>query len=135
MRLRLVGATALHAELTRFGTTERLGEALSGRLRELGNVWLEAIKVATTPYFPKSHDDVILPIKYLSQVAEQCKTDAVVREEMHAALEELLRKARLDLADYGWPLTQDGQREAELDRLVSEAEDMLVARLVGGTPS
>lgn len=135
VRLKLVGATSLHAELTRFGTTDRLGEALSVRLKELGSVWLESIKVATTPYFQKSHDDVILPIKYLSQVAEICKTDAVVRDEMHAALEELLRKARSELAEYGWPLTQELQRETELDRLINQAEDMLVARLVGGTPS
>lgn len=132
VRVRLTGNTRLHAVLTRPGTLERLVESLGHRFSELGDVWVEAVKVATAPSMERSSDETLLPLKYLSQVSDACRNDQVIRKELAGVLEELLKKARHDLATYDAPVARSDDDDEELLRLISSAEDMLVARLVAG---
>lgn len=130
LRIRVEGATKLHANLTRLGTVEKLNDALALQLREFGDIWLESLKVATRPAGEKSSADHDLPLKYLSQVADELRSDPIARQELIVALEELLRKSRMELAETHWPLVDDQQQEGELTRLLDMAENLLVARLV-----
>jgi DNA repair protein SbcD/Mre11 len=130
LRVRLEGATRLHAELSRFGTVEKLNDALASRMPEFGDIWLESVKIATRPAEIASSADHDLPLKYLSQVADELRNDSGARQELFVALEELLRKSRTELAEVNWPLVDGKQQDLELTRLLRVAEDLLVARLV-----
>lgn len=132
IRVRIVGETALHGQLTQAGVLEQLREALSTRLADWGDIWLESVRVESTPFLSSSTDELITPLKYLSQVAEDCRKDPILRKEMEDVLEELLKNARGDLSGYSWPLVQPSERDAEVTRLLGVAEDMLVARLMEG---
>ncbi len=131
VRLHLEGDTALHAELTRPETLERLSETLAARMHQLGDTWLESVKVRTHP--PRellTSADLDLPLKYLSQITDEMRSDEALRNELHSALEELLRKARVELSEVGWGLVQEANRDQELLNLISQAEDLLVSRLM-----
>jgi exonuclease SbcD len=130
VRVRLTGSTALHSELTRSGTVARLGDTFSARLADLGDVWLESLKIDTRPAQVVSADDMLLPLKYLCQVAEEARENANTRGEMLEILEELLKKARSELSEYHWPLTEPEQQTEELVARLRQAEDLLVARLI-----
>lgn len=132
IRVRLTGSTSLHAELTRAGAVDRVAETVGRRLREMGDCWVETIKIATGPFLEQSATEVLLPLKYLSRVSDQCRQDKHSRDELQEVLEELLKKARRDLSDYGFALATGEQPEEELNRYIRRAEDMLVARLMGG---
>ncbi len=132
VRTQLSGASALHRDLTSRGTVDQLTETLASRLAELGDVWLESVKVASTPYFDAPEEDLMLPLKYLSLVGKQCQEDPALREELGQVLEELLKNARSDLNGYDWPLADLARRDAELERCIRRAEEMLVARLATG---
>lgn len=135
IRVRIFGSSKLHAELTRFGTLERLGDVFAHRLSQIGDLWLETIKISTTPFLKGSAEDVLLPIKYLSRVTEACRHDPILREQFEESLEELLKKTRQELSEYGCPIADESKRAAEFDRLMGMAEDMLVARLLGDDAS
>ncbi len=131
VRLHLEGNTALHAELTVPETLEHLNETLAARVHQLGDVWLESIKVRTHPArVVASSADLDLPLKYLSQITDEVREDEALRKELQSSLDELLKKARVELAEVGWPLVQDGSRDDELLALIGQAEDLLVSRLV-----
>ena len=132
MRIQLVGSTTLHAELTRSGCVDRLSESTARRLREVGNIWVESVKIASEPFLEKRTTDVLQPIKYLSRVAEECRSDKFLRSELEDSLEELFKKARRDLSEYGLPIAKGDALDEELNHYIRQAEDMLVARLVGG---
>ncbi|QDV25064.1 metallophosphoesterase family protein [Aureliella helgolandensis] len=129
MRVRLMGATPLHAELTRSGTVQRLGQTLGARLAELGTVWLETIKISTRPTSAPAIEDLVLPLRYLQTVTSELQENPVQRAELESVLEELLKKTRSELAESGWPLALQGEQDAELTRLIGSAHDLLVARL------
>ncbi len=130
LRIRLQGATKLHADLTRAGVVERLFESLGTRLADVGEIWLEAIRIASRPARVVPSADLDLPLKYLTQVADELREDGREREQMLVVLEELLKKSRFELAEVGWPLANDREQAGELNRLLAMAEDLLVARLV-----
>lgn len=132
VRIRLVGSTTLHGELTRAAAVDHLSDTLGRRLREIGDIWIETIKVASEPFLQQSVTDVLQPIKYLSRVADHCRSDKHSREELQEVLEELLKKARRDLMEYGLPIANSEAIDEEIQSYISRAEDMLVARLVGG---
>jgi hypothetical protein len=56
-----------------------------------------------------------------------------MKKETELVLEELLRKTRNELMEYGWPLTDPAYQPEEFDRLLGRAEDLLVARLMAGS--
>ncbi|GAB5406217.1 MAG: DNA repair exonuclease [Aureliella sp.] len=124
VRVRLSGATPVHAELTSPGVTTELSNLLSDRLSELGPVWLEKIKISTRPLTTFDADALVRPLGYIERVATQLKTSDVAREGLEKDLDDLMRKARGELQDSGLSIEDD-----ELAEIVSQAEDLLVARL------
>lgn len=132
VRVQLNGETDLHSELSRPGATEHLTTAFASRLSEVGEIWLESVRIATTPYIgQRSSEDVLLPIKYLSRITEEYRADDKLRDDLKSQLEELLKRARSELAATQWPLTMPAEEDAELIRLLGRAEDLVVARLMG----
>lgn len=132
VRVRLCGQSKLHSELTRTSTQTQLTDTLGTRLNELGDIWLESIKVATRPAHAVSADDMLQPLKYLCDMTNLARSDAQTQQEIMQSLEELLKKARSDLAEVDWPLTNPECQSEEFERLVRQAEDLLVARLMTG---
>ncbi|MEZ6134296.1 MAG: DNA repair exonuclease [Pirellulaceae bacterium] len=130
LRVRLQGATNLHADLTRPGIVDRLGDSLTGALNEVGEIWLESIQIESRPARVVASADLDLPLKYLSQVTDELRTDSVAREELLGVLEELFRKSRSELTETDYALISEKRQSAELSRLLGMAEDLLVARLV-----
>lgn len=130
VRVRLQGASKLHADLTRAGAIDKLTEVLGARLADIGEIWLEAIRVSSRPARASVSADLDLPLKYISQVAGELREEGPDREEVSQVLEELLRKSRVELAEVGWPLVSAQEQASELNRLLGMAEDLLVARLV-----
>lgn len=130
VRLHLEGSTSLHAELTQPATFDGLSDALALRIHAFGDVWLESIKVRTHPAKLMTNADLDVPLKYLSLVADEVRADAKLQKEMWKELDELLKKARVELAEVDWPLLSDTSRGAEFLNMLSQAEDLLVSRLV-----
>lgn len=130
VRVQLEGSTHLHADLTDSATLEKVGDGLASKLRELGSIWLESVKLRTHPARVMATADLDLPLKYLTQVSDEIREDAALRAEMMEVADELLRKARTELVDIDWPLTKEDQREQELLAMINQAEDLLVSRLV-----
>ena len=130
VRLHLEGHTALHAELTQPATIEKLADTLALRIHELGDVWLESVKVRTHPEKVMASADLDVPLKYLSQITEEFREDAKLQKELWKELEELLKKARVELTEVDWPLLRDADRDTELLTMLAQAEDLLVSRLV-----
>ncbi len=130
VRLHLDGSTGLHAELTQPATRDRLVDSLSQRIRDLGSIWLESVKVRTRPATQLSNEDVEVPIKYLAQIADEFREDSKLQKELWKELDELLKKARVELAEVDWPLVRDDSRDKELIAMIAQAEDLLVSRLV-----
>ena len=130
VRLHLEGHTALHAELTQTATIEKLADTLALRIHALGDVWLESVKVRTHPEKVMASADLDVPLKYLSQITEEFREDAKLQKELWKELEELLKKARVELTEVDWPLLRDADRDSELLTMIAQAEDLLVSRLV-----
>jgi DNA repair exonuclease SbcCD nuclease subunit len=130
VRLHLEGSTSLHAELTQPATFDRLSDALALRIHEFGDVWLESIKVRTHPAKMMTSADLDVPLKYLSLVTDEVREDPKLQKEMWKELDELLKKARVELSEVDWPLLSDTDRDTELMNMLSQAEDLLVSRLV-----
>jgi DNA repair exonuclease SbcCD nuclease subunit len=130
VRLHLEGSTSLHAELTQPATFDRLSDALALRIHEFGDVWLESIKIRTHPAKLITDADLDVPFKYLSLFADEVREDAKLQKEMWKELDELLKKARVELAEVDWPLLSEKDRDKELLSMLTQAEDLLVSRLV-----
>ncbi len=130
VRLHLEGHTSLHADLTQPATVEKLSDALAARIHELGDVWLESVKVRTHPAKVTASADLDVPLKYLSQITEEFRDDAKLQKELWKELDELLKKARVELTEVDWPMMRDSERDSELLAMISQAEDLLVSRLV-----
>jgi DNA repair protein SbcD/Mre11 len=130
VRLHLQGNTTLHAELTHPETLERLTETLSSHVRQFGDIWLESVKVRTRPARTAfANSELDLPLKYLSLITNEVRGDEQLRKELQGTLEEMLKKARVELAEIGWPLANDEMRDGELISLIGQAEDLLISRL------
>jgi DNA repair protein SbcD/Mre11 len=130
IRLQLEGHTSQHAELTRPEVLQRLSEALAAQIQQLGSVWLESVKVRTRPAKTIGSADMDLPLKYLTQITDEMREDEALRKEMFDELDELLKKARVELAEMNWPLVVDSTRETELINYLGQAEDLLISRLI-----
>lgn len=130
IRLHLQGSTVQHAELTQPDVLARLNDTLASNMHQSGNVWLESVKVRTHPGKLVSSADLDLPLKYLTQVADELREDPALRKELWRELDELMKKARVELAEVNWPLLADATRDHELVGLLGQAEDLLISRLV-----
>ncbi len=130
VRLRLHGVTSMHSQLTRPSTLDQLTESLAVQLSELGDIWLESLQIAARPARVVSAADMDLPLKYLSQVADELRTSPAAASELNGVLEELLRKTRPELLEAGFGLLDPQRSQAEWERLLGLAEDLLVSRLV-----
>ncbi len=133
VRLQLVGHTSLHAELTHPPTLDKLADAMALRVHELGDVWLESVKVRTHPAKVMANANLDVPLKYLSQITDEFREDVKLQKELWKELEELLKKARVELGEVDWPLLREADRDAELLNMISQAGDLLVSRLVRGS--
>lgn len=129
LRIQLKGATPFHSDLTHPGTIARLNDLFSMRFAEIGQVWIESIQVATRPLAVFDSDEVVLPLKYLESVTSDILSNDNSRQELYDDLELLMKKARSELGEYGWAFTQPDQQDAELNRMLQQAEDLLVSRL------
>lgn len=123
-RVRLVGSTRVHAELTSPGVVAELSDLIGQRMAESGPMWLEKIKLATRPLTTFDADALVRPLGYIERVAGQIRTSDVARENLSAELADLLKKAGGELQES--ELTFEGDA---LQEIVSAAEDLLVARL------
>jgi DNA repair protein SbcD/Mre11 len=133
VRLTLQGSTCLHGDLTRPSTIDRLSDACSERLNEIGPIWLESIKVQTHPAKQSTVADLDLPLKYVTQIALELQNDEAAQAELREALDELLRRARSELCEFGWPLVKAEMEKQEMNRLLDRAADLVVSRLISGT--
>lgn len=130
VRVSLVGPTGLHAELSRPGTLAALTDRLAEKISEVGDVWLESVRLRSLPLPADANENALLPLKYLSRVGEAARKDALLRQELEASLEELLKKARKELQEYdGASASQDSDRRFE--SYLAAAENMLASRLLG----
>ena len=132
VRVTLQGCTRLHGDLTRPITVERLSDALSSRLTELGPIWLESVKVRTHPARQTASADLDLPLKYVNQIADELRCDELARSELTEMLDELLRRARNELSEYGWALAKADDSDQEISRLIDQAADLVMSRLMTG---
>ena len=130
IRLQLSGHTSLHSDLTHPPTLEKLSDALASRIHELGDVWLESVKVRTRPAKVTSSADLDVPLKYLSQITDEFREDLKLQKELWKELDDLLKKVRVELSDGDWALLSETNRDAELSTLISQAGDLLMSRLV-----
>lgn len=129
VRIRLTGSTALHRELTTLGTLDKLADTLSMRLQEIGDIWLEKVKLYTRPQESALSVELDLPLKYLGQVTEELIQDQAMRSQLSEALEELFKKSRQELLPIDSPLVVDVAQEQELLRLLQSARDLVLSRL------
>lgn len=129
VRLILRGNTALHADLTTLGAIEQLSEGIAAGLSELGPIWLESIKLRTRPQASLNIESLELPRMYMKQVTEELRTNEVAQAELHEVLQDLLRKAQSELAEYEVAVDKPESSEAELQNWIEQAEDLLLARL------
>ncbi|MFO0940844.1 MAG: DNA repair exonuclease [Pirellulales bacterium] len=129
VRIRLTGSTSLHRELTTIGTLEKLADTLSMRLNELGDIWLEKVKLYTRPQESALSAELDLPLKYLGQVTEELIHDQAMRSQLSETLEELFKKSRQELLPIDSPLVTDVAQEQELLRLLQSAQDFVLSRL------
>lgn len=129
VRVRLTGATQLHRDLTTVGFLDKLSDTLSMRMSEMGEVWLEKVKLYTRPPESALSAELDLPLKYLSQVTDELVNDTGTRGQLMESLEELMRKSRQELLPIDSPLVVDNLREAEVLRLLLSARDLVLSRL------
>ena len=134
VRVRLEGSSALHAELTATGTAERLGDVLAERLREVGDIWLESVRVDSRPARHQARADAIPALQSLGGIVREAIDDSVTRDELWKSLDTLIPKFRSELTEMGWPLLRPETAESEFTRLLRRAEDLLTARLLARSP-
>ncbi len=135
-RVELTGQTCLHRELSDRTTQAQLGEVLADSFREIGDVWLERVKVKTLPDIARADASVDVPLQYVSRVVEQIAESDVVREELEKALDELLKRAKRDLPELVADLSDESQVSGgaalKLEPIVAEAASLLTAGLLEG---
>ena len=132
IRLNLVGATQLHGQLQKLGAKQQLTESISSRLKDFGPIWLEKLRINTTAYFASQpHESYIQPLKYLSEVSESYRSNPTLQKDLLQDLEELFRKSRKELSEYGFALANADESSTELSEVICQAEQMLASRIAG----
>ncbi len=128
VRVRLVGASKLHAPLSGAIARDNLSDTLSSKMRDLGGVWLESIKVeTTTPRTAKVRGNLELPLGTLREVVSDIESEPALQKQLLKSLEELGRKARGPLSQTDWQLWNESGQSQEFARLLGQAEQLLEA--------
>ncbi|MGN6544112.1 MAG: metallophosphoesterase family protein, partial [Aureliella sp.] len=128
IRIRLTGASKLHAQLADSFAKERVCESLSGKLREVGSLWLEALKIDTrTPAVAVPRGDLQLPLDTLREIVADIRGEPALQKQVLKSLEELGRKARGALSKTDWQLWNESGQGADFTRLLDQAEQLLEA--------
>ncbi|MFK7737353.1 MAG: exonuclease SbcCD subunit D [Pirellulaceae bacterium] len=128
LRIKLTGDSPLHRELTTPASYSHLSEEFADTLTQMGNYWLEKLKVDTSPACTLQLANFDLPVKYLQQATSEAQSEGVFREELEQSLEELFKKARTEI--------RAGDRshepnEESFEQQLHEAESLLIAKLTG----
>lgn len=128
VRIRLTGASKLHAHLADSLSKERVCEALSSKLREVGSLWLESLKIDTrTPPVAVPRTDLQLPLDTLREIVSDIRSEPALQKQVLKSLEELGRKARGALSKTDWQLWNESGQSADFTRLLDQAEQLLEA--------
>ena len=131
VRVRLTGASKLHTLLADSIARERISETLSSKLRDLGSMWLESIRVETrTPRSAQQRPDLELPLGTLREIASDIQSEPALQKQLLKSLEELGRKARGALSATDWQLWNETGQAGEFTRLLGQAEQLLEAWVV-----
>jgi DNA repair exonuclease SbcCD nuclease subunit len=128
VRVRLTGASKLHAHLVDVFARDRIGETLASKLREIGSLWLESLKVDTrAPQAAQPRPDLQLPLGTLREIVADIRQEPALQKQMLKSLEELGRKARGALSKTDWQLWNESGQSADFARLLDNAEQLLEA--------
>jgi exonuclease SbcD len=125
VRIVLTGATAAHCELA--GDLDRISaECASLALQSAGDVWVERVKIETTPIVGAgaSMSDAVAE---LLRTIGDIRADPAERDEMRAALRGGLERVPAPVRQVAG---LDGGEAEALDRLLADAEAMLLHRLL-----
>lgn len=128
IRVRIAGSSKLHTPLSDSVTRERVAAALGDRLRGMGSLWLESVRVETrAPRATRPQPDLELPLGTLGEIVRDIHAEPALQKQLLKSLEELGRKARGALSQTDWPLWKENGQEAEFARLLGQAEQLLEA--------
>ena len=128
IRVRFTGSTKLHSQLADSLARERVCAALSTKLRDIGSLWLESIKVETrAPRAAQSRVDLELPLGTLREIVADIHSEASLQKQLLKSLDELGRKARGALSATDWPLWNETGQASDFSRLLGQAEHLLEA--------
>lgn len=128
VRVRFTGASKLHTQLAGTLARDRISDAIATKLRDLGPLWLESVKVETTaPRAVNPQPDLELPLGTLREIAADIRTEPSLQKQMLKALEELGRKVRGPLSQAEWQLWNEDSQTQEFARLLGQAEQLLEA--------
>lgn len=131
IRLRLTGAAPLHASLAGLTVRQRIAEAVSVLLREMGSLWLETVKIQTrAPAMRQQRGDCELPLGTLQEIVKDIHSEPNLQKQLMKSLEDLGRKARGALSATDWQLWNETDQSREFARLLDQAEQLLGAWVV-----
>ncbi len=105
VRVRFSGESKLHAQLASSVARQNISAMLAEKMREIGTIWLESVKVETQVQraaLPKG--DLQLPLDTLREITDDVRNEPALQKHLLKSLEELGRKARGPLSQADWPL-------------------------------
>ncbi|MCC6510998.1 MAG: DNA repair exonuclease [Pirellulaceae bacterium] len=128
VRVRFTGASKLHSHLAGSIARGHVADALAAKLRDIGSLWLESIKVETQAERSASpRGDLELPLGTLREIVADIHAEPAMQKQLLKSLDELGRKARGALSQTDWPLWSETGQSAEFTRLLGQAEQLLEA--------
>jgi DNA repair exonuclease SbcCD nuclease subunit len=128
VRVRFTGASKLHAHLAGTMARQHVADSLSAKMREIGSVWLESIKVETqTQKSSQPRGDLELPLGTMREIVADIYSEPSLQRQLLKSLDELGRKARGALSQADWPLWNETEGTTEFTRLLGQAEQLLEA--------
>lgn len=128
VRVRFSGASKLHGQLATSVARQNIAAMLADKMREIGTIWLESVKVETQAErtaLPKG--DLQLPLDTMREIVSDIRNEPALQKHLLKSLEELGRKARGPLSQADWPLWSETEGTAEFNRLLGQAEQLLEA--------
>lgn len=128
VRVRFFGASKLHGQLATLVARQNIAAMLADKMREIGTIWLESVKVETqAERTPVRTGDLQLPIDTMREMVRDIRDEPALQKQLMKSLEELGRKARGPLSAADWPLWSETEGTAEFHRLLGQAEQLLEA--------
>lgn len=131
VRVRLTGRSKLHCHLAGTMAREHVADNLSNKLRDIGCLWLESLKIETQAQsVSQPRADLELPLGTLREIVADIDSEPGLQKQLLKSLEELGRKARGALSETDWQLWNEAGQSAEFSRLLGQAEQLLEAWVV-----